>query len=136
MKYLGWIIAIFLVAAIVYTYRTEYAPLKKDVIELREEISMWEDVLRGEQGVKGERQRFAIDRFFDNGKLTPFAEVEILRKFDLRNRGVEIYLTAPNAFARASDLLRFFTEQRISYRNLAMYVVVDSVERFEYKFVK
>lgn len=136
MRYLGWIIALILLAAIIYTYRTQYVPLKKDVTDLREEISMWEDVLRGEQGVKGERQRFATDRFFENDKLTPFAEVEILRKFDLRNRGVEIYLTAPNAFARASDLLRFFTEQHIKYRNLSMYVVVDSVERFEYKFVK
>lgn len=136
MKYLGWMIAILLVVAFFYAYRTKYAPLKKDVTELREEISMWEDVLRGEQGVKGERQRFAPDRFFENDKLTPFAEVEILRKFDLRNRGVEIYLTAPNAFLRAGDLLRFFTEQHIKYRNLSMYVVVDSVERFEYKFVK
>ncbi|UCD05495.1 MAG: hypothetical protein JSV98_10370 [candidate division WOR-3 bacterium] len=136
MKYLGWIVAILLVAVFFYAYRTKYAPLKKDVTELREEISMWEDVLRGEQGVKGERQRFAPDRFFDDGKLTPFAEVEILRKFDLRNRGVEIYLTAPNAFSRAGDLLRFFNEQHIKYRNLSMYVVVDSVERFEYKFVK
>ncbi|MDH4211425.1 MAG: hypothetical protein OEV79_08245 [candidate division WOR-3 bacterium] len=136
MKYLGWIIAILLVAALFYAYRTKYAPLKKDVTELREEISMWEGVLRGEQGVKGERERFATDRFFDNDKLTPFAEVEILRKFDLRNRGVEIYLTAPNAFTRAGDLLRFFTEQHIKYRNLSMYVAVDSVERFEYKFIK
>ncbi len=136
MKYLGWVIAILLVAALFYAYRTEYAPLKKDVNELREEISMWEDVLRGEQGVKGERERFATDRFFDNDKLTPFAEVEILRKFDMRNRGVEIYLTAPNAFTRSGDLLRFLTEQHIKYRNLSMYVAVDSVERFEYKFIK
>ena len=136
MKYLGWVIAIFLVAAVIYTYRTQYMPLKKDVTDLREEISMWEDVLRGEQGVKGERQRFATDRFFENDKLTPFAEVEILRKFDLRNRGIEIYLTAPKAFVRANDLLRFFTEQHINYRNLSMYVVIDSVERFEYKFIK
>jgi hypothetical protein len=136
MKYLGWMIAILLLAALFYAYRTKYAPLEKDVTELREEISMWEDVLRGEQGVKGERERFATDRFFDNDKLTPFAEVEILRKFDLRNRGVEIYLTAPNAFTRAGDLLRFFTEQHIKYRNLSMYVAIDSVERFEYKFIK
>ncbi|UCG30807.1 MAG: hypothetical protein JSV53_02730 [candidate division WOR-3 bacterium] len=136
MKYIGWIIAILLFALLLYTYRTKYAPLQKDVTELREEISMWEDVLRGEKGVKGERQRFATDRFFDNDKLTPFAEVEILRKFDMRNRGIEIYLTAPNAFTRAGDLLRFFSEQHIKYRNLSLYAAVDSIERFEYKFIK
>jgi hypothetical protein len=136
MKYLGWLLSILLLAAVFYAYRTRYLPLTSDVAQLREEISMWEEVLKGEKGVKGERQRFSIDRFFEDDKLTPFAEVEILRKFDMRNRGIEIYLTAPNAFKRAGDLLRFFTEQHIKYRSLSMYVVVDSVERFEYKFIK
>ena len=136
MKYLGWIVSILLAASMYYTYRTKYLPIKEDVHELREEISMWEDVLKGEKGIKGERQRFATDRFFADDRLTPFAEVEILRKFDRRSKGIEIYLTAPKAFTRAGDVLRFLAEQHISYKNLSLFVVTDSIERFEYKFIK
>ncbi|KPK63952.1 hypothetical protein AMJ83_04575 [candidate division WOR_3 bacterium SM23_42] len=136
MKYLGWILSILLAVGMYYTYRTKYLPLMEDVSELREEISMWEDVLKGEKGIKGERQRFTTERFFTGDRLTPFAEVEILRKFDMRNKGIEIYLTAPKAFTRAGDLLRFLAEQHINYKNLSLFVVVDSTERFEYKFIK
>jgi hypothetical protein len=136
MKYLGWIISIILLAGLYYVYRTSYVPLKEDVQELQQEITMWEGVLKGEKGVKGDRQRFATDRFFADDKLTPFAEVEILRKFDRRNKGIEIYITAPDAFTRAGDLLAFLAEQHIRYKSLALYVAIDTVERFEYKFIK
>jgi hypothetical protein len=136
MKYLGWIVSILLAAGLYYMYRTSYLPLKEDIKELQQEISMWESVLKGEKGVKGERQRFATERFFADDKLTPFAEVEILRKFDMRNKGIEIYITAPGAFTRAGDFLGFLAEQHIKYRSLSLYVAVDSVERFEYKFIK
>ncbi len=135
MKYLGWLLTILLVAGIYYTYRTRYLPLREDIKDLQEEISMWENVLKGEKGVKGERQRFATDRFFADNQLTPFAEVEILRKFDMRNKGIEIYITAPRAFVRTADLLKFLAEQHIKYRSLSLYVAIDSVERFEYKFI-
>ncbi len=136
MKYLGWIVSILLAAGLFYTYRTRYVPLKQDIEELRQEISMWEGVLKGEKGVKGERQSFPTDRFFADNKLTPFAEVEILRKFDMRDKGIEIYITAPGAFSRAADFISFLAEQHIKYRNLSLYVAVDSIERFEYKFIK
>jgi hypothetical protein len=136
MKYLGWILSVLLIAGIYYIYRTNYLPLREDVEELQQEISMWEGVLKGEKGVKGERQRFTTERFFADDKLTPFAEVEILRKFDMRNKGIELYITAPGAFTRASDLLAFLAEQHIKYRSLSLYVAVDTVERFEYKFIK
>lgn len=136
MKYIGWIVCCLLAAGGYYAYRTQYLPLKNDVRGLREEIYMWEEVVKGDKGVRGERERFATDRFFDDDKLTPFAEVELLRRFDMRDRGIEIYITAPGAFKRAGDLLRFFTEQHIRYRNLSFFVMVDSVERFEYTFIK
>lgn len=136
MKYLGWILCILLLAAGLYLYRTKYLPLQKDVRGLRQEIYMWEEVVKGDKGVRGERERFTPDRFFADDKLTPFAEVELLRKLDMRDRGIELYITAPGAFARAGDLLRFFAEQHIRYRNLSLFVVVDSVERFEYTFIK
>lgn len=135
MKYLGWLISILLIVMVYYVYRTRYLPLREDVGDLQEEIAMWENVLKGEKGVKGERQRFTTDRFFSDNKLTPFAEVEILRKFDMRNKGIEIYITAPRAFVRTADLLRFLAEQHIKYRSLSLYVAIDSVERFEYKFI-
>jgi hypothetical protein len=116
MKYLGWTISLLLAAGLFYTYRTRYLPLKHDIDELKQEISMWEDVLKGEKGVKGERESFPTDRFFADDKLTPFAEVEILR--------------------RAGDVIRFLAEQHIKYRNLSLYVAIDSTERFEYKFIK
>ena len=136
MKYLGWIISICLAVAVYYVYRSQYVPLRQDIKELQEEISMWENVLKDEKGVRGERQRFPTDRFFTDDELTPFAEVEIIRSFDLRNRGIEIYITAPGAFTRASDLLQFLAEQHIRYKSLSLYVAVDTVERFEYKFIK
>lgn len=136
MKYLGWVISIILVVGLFYTYRTRYLPLKQDIDELRQEISMWEGVLKGEKGVKGERQSFPTDRFFAGDKMTPFAEVEILRRFDMRDKGIEVYITAPGAFSRAADFISFLAEQHIKYRNLSLYVAIDSVERFEYKFIK
>jgi hypothetical protein len=136
MKYIGWIVSILLVAGGYYGYRAKYVPLKNDVRGLREEIYMWEEVVKGDKGIRGERERFAPDRFFDNDKLTPFAEVELLRKFDMRDRSLEIYITAPGAFKRAGDLLRFFNEQHIRYRSLSFFVAVDTVERFEYTFTK
>ena len=136
MRYLGWIVCIIVLAAGFYGYRTKYLPLQKDVQALREEIHMWEDVVKGDKGVRGERQRFAPERFFEENKLTPFAEVELLRTFDMRDRSIELYITAPGAFARAGDLLRFFAEQHIRYRSLSLFVVVDSVERFEYTLIR
>jgi hypothetical protein len=136
MKYLGWTISLLLAAGLFYTYRTRYLPLKHDIDELKQEISMWEDVLKGEKGVKGERESFPTDRFFADDKLTPFAEVEILRRFDMHAKGIEIYITAPGAFSRAGDVIRFLAEQHIKYRNLSLYVAIDSTERFEYKFIK
>jgi hypothetical protein len=135
MKYLGWIIVIILVIGFIYLYHTKYVPLKHDIGELGQEISMWQDVLEGEKTIKGDKQSFPSDRFFTEDKLTPYAEVEILRRFDMRNKGIEIYISAPRAFARAAELLAFFAEQHIRYRNLSMYVAIDSTERFEYKFI-
>lgn len=136
MKYLGWIISIILVVGLFYIYKTRYLPLKEDVNELREEISMWENILKGEKGIKGDLHRFPTDRFFENNKLTPYAEVEILRKFDMSYKGIEIYISAPKAFMRAEDLTRFLAEQQIKYQNLTLFVDIDSIERFEYKFIK
>jgi len=136
MKYLGWIISVLLIIAVYYAYRTHYLPLKEDIDKLEDEITMWENVLRGEKGISGDRHRFAPERFFKDDKLTPYAEVEILRRFDILHKGIELYISAPKALTRAEDVLRFLAEQKIEYKNLSCIVVIDSVERFEYKFVK
>ena len=136
MKYLGWFICIVLLIVIYYTYRTQYLPLANDLNKLEEEISMWENVLQSEKGMSGDRNRFPIQRFFENDKLTPYGEVEILRRFDRGYRGIEIYISAPKALTRAEDLLRFLDEQKITYQNLYFLVVIDSFEKFEYKFIK
>lgn len=136
MKYLGWIITIILILAFCFTYKTQYLPLKEDINKLEKEIAMWENVLKGEKGMSGDRNRFATERFFKDNKLTPYGEVEILRKFDTHYKGVELYISAPKAFKRAKDVLRFLSDQRIIYKTLSCIVVIDSIERFEYKFVK
>ena len=128
--------SIILLIALYYTYRTQYLPLKKDLTKLEEEIAMWEDLLKGEKGLIGDRNRVAVERFFEYDKLTPYAEVEILRRFDRSYKGIEIYLSAPNALDRAKDLLRFMADQKVEYRNMSCFVVFDSTEKFEYKFVK
>jgi hypothetical protein len=136
MKYLGWIISIFLIVVFYYTYKTQYVPLKTDLDKLEEEIAMWENVLKGEKGLDSTRDRFAVDRFFINDKLSPYGEVEILRKFDLNYRGIEIYISAPHAIERATDVITFLAEQKLVYQNFSCFVFIDSIERFEYKFVK
>ncbi len=136
MKLLGWIICILLIIAFYFTYRTKYVPLQKDIDKLEKEITMWENVLKGEKGLTGDRNRFATERFFEDDELTPYAEVEILRKFDTHYKGIELFISAPRAFKRAKDVLRFLSDQRITFKNLACFVVIDSTERFEYKFIK
>lgn len=136
MKYLGWIIAGLVTAALLYCYQAHYRPLRANVATLEREIAMWEEVLRDEQGLSGDRNRFPPDRFFEQDRLTPYAEVEILRRFDLHNKGIEIYVSAPHAIARAQDILRFLNEQHISYGLLHLHAEMDSVERFEYKYIK
>ncbi|KPJ73861.1 hypothetical protein AMJ52_02925 [candidate division TA06 bacterium DG_78] len=136
MKYLGWIISIVLIIVIYYTYKTQYVPIKTDLDKLEEEIAMWENVLKGEKGMDGTRDRFAIDRFFRDDRLSPYGEVEILRKFDQNYTELEIYISAPHAITRATDVIAFLADQKLVYENFTCYVVIDSIERFEYKLVK
>ena len=136
MKYLGWMISLILTFVFYIGYQTQYAPLKRDVHKLEKEIAMWENVLKGEKGLSGNRNRFTTERFFEKNKLTPYAEVDILRKFELHHKGLELYISAPKALERAKDVLRFLAEQRIEYQYLRCIAVIDSVEEFEYRYIK
>jgi hypothetical protein len=136
MKYVGWIISVCLIVVFYYTYKTQYLPLKTDLDKLEEEIAMWENVLKGEKGMDSTRDRFVVDRFFKNDRLSPYGEVEMLRKFDPHYKGLEIYISAPNAITRATDVITFLAEQKLIYQNFTCFVFIDSIERFEYKFLK
>lgn len=136
MKYLGWVVSVCLIILFFFTYKTKYIPLQKELEKLEREISMWETVLKGEKGLIGDRNRLTTERFFEDDELTPYGEVEILRKFDTSHQGLELYISAPRAFKRSKDVLRFLADQRVTFRNLTCYVVIDSTERFEYKFIK
>lgn len=136
MKYIGWIISLILVVSFYILYKAQYAPMADEITKLEKEIAMWENVLKGEKGLTGDRYRFATDRFFKEDRLTPYGEVEILRKFELGYAGVDLYISAPNALARATDVISFLSSQRIGYKSISCIVVIDSVERFEYKFSK
>lgn len=134
MRYFGWILSLILAVGFYVAYTTQYRPLRNDVEELQKEIDMWEKVLKNEKGLTGDRNRFATERFFKNDVLTPYGEVEILRKFDLTQKGVEIYISAPNAFQRTQSVMKFLHEQRLLYKTVNCIAEIDSLERFEYKF--
>jgi hypothetical protein len=136
MKYLGWIIALIAIICTGYLYQTKYAPLKASINKLEQEIAMWEDVLKGEKGLTGDRNSFPAERFFDDDKLTAYAEVEIIRRFDQHYKGIEIFISAPNALTRIKDVLRFLDEQKIEYLSMYCIAVIDSIEKFEYKYTK
>lgn len=136
MKVLGWIICIVLIGIFFVAYRTQYVPLRHNVEKLNQEIAMWENVLKGEKGLKGDRYRFPTERFFEEDVLTPYGEVEILRSFDTSYRGLELLISAPRAFKRASSVISFLSDQRITFKEFSCIVVIDSLEKFEYKFTK
>lgn len=134
MRYSGWIISVVLAVGFYVAYTTQYRPMRDDVVELQKEIAMWENMLKDEKGLSGDRSRFATERFFHGDKLTPYGEVEILRKFDLTQKGVEMYISAPHAFQRAQSVMQFLHDQRLLYKNIVCIAEIDSIERFEYKF--
>ena len=136
MRYLGWIVSLAIAIVFLIAYKTQYVPLSQDVRKLESEISMWETVLKDEKGWTGERNRFSVERFFDGNRLSPYAEVEMLRRLTPEYKGIEIYISAPDALTRAHDVVRFFAEQRIGYKTIYCVIDTDSLERFEYKFVK
>ncbi|HEX7319030.1 MAG TPA: hypothetical protein VF399_01585 [bacterium] len=136
MKYLGWIIAIITMIFAAYLYQSKYVPLKASISKLEQEIAMWEDVLKGEKGLTGDRNSFPAERFFDDDKLTAYAEVEIIRRFDPHYKGIEIFISAPNALTRIKDILRFLDEQKIEYQSMYCIAIIDSIEKFEYKYTK
>jgi hypothetical protein len=136
MKVLGWIVSAILIVAVLVVYRIHYVPLRGDVEKLNQEITMWENVLKGEKGLTGDRYRLPTERFFADDNLTPYGEVEILRNFDTSYRGLELYISSPRAYRRAKSVLAFMSDQRITFREFACYVVIDSLEKFEYKFTK
>jgi hypothetical protein len=136
MKYLSWIIIIVLVLGGYYFYRARYLPLKSSTNKLKEEIKMWEETIKNEKGIRGDFERLPANKFFQNDKLTAYGEVEIMRRFDRHYRGIEIYISAPNALKRMADLLRFLNEQRIDYLSIYCTATIDSVERFDYKYTK
>jgi hypothetical protein len=55
MRYLGWIIALVTIVFAVYLYQSKYVPLKTSINKLEQEIAMWEEVLKGEKGISGDR---------------------------------------------------------------------------------
>ena len=136
MRYLGWIVSLAIAIVFLIAYKTQYIPLSQDVRKLESEISMWETVLKDEKGWIGERNRFSVERVFDGNRLTPYAEVEMLRSLTPDYKGLELYISSPDALTRAHDVVRFLAEQRIGYKTVYCVIDNDSLERFEYKFVK
>ncbi|MCX7995347.1 MAG: hypothetical protein N3A65_06215 [candidate division WOR-3 bacterium] len=136
MKYIPWILLIIFIIAGYVFYKTEYLPLKNSTDKLKDEIKMWEETIKSEKGIRGDFERLPVEKFFQDDKLTPYGEVEIMRRFDRQYQGVEIYISAPRALKRLADLLRFLDEQRLDYRSMYFTAVIDSIERFDYKYTK
>lgn len=136
MKYFSLIIIIILIAIGYYFYSAHYLPLKHNTNKLKEEIKMWEETIKNQKGMRGDFEKLPANKFFQNDKLTPYGEVEIMRRFDRHYKGIEIYISAPNALKRMADLLRFFDEQKIDYLTIYCTAEIDSIERFDYKYTK
>lgn len=136
MKYISWIIIAILIIMGYYFYNTRYLPLKQSTDRLKEEIKMWEETIKNEKGIRGDFERLPPDKFFKDDKLTPYGEVEIMRRFDRHYKGIEIYISAPNALRRMAELLKFLHEQRLDYMSMYFTAVIDSIERFDYKYTK
>lgn len=136
MKYIPWIIILVLLIVAYSFYKTQYLPIKKSTDKLTDEIKMWEEMVKSEKGIHGDFERLPAEKFFENDKLTPYGEVEIMRRFERHYKGIEIYISAPNALKRMADLLRFLNEQRIDYYTIYCTAVIDSIERFDYKYTK
>lgn len=136
MKYVSLIIIIMLLLGGYYFYRVQYLSLKQTTDKLKEEIKMWEETIKNQKGIRGDFEKLPANKFFQNDKLTPYGEVEIMRRFDRHYKGVEIYISAPNAIKRMADLLRFFDEQKIDYLTIYCTAEIDSIERFDYKYTK
>ena len=97
---------------------------------------MWEETIKSEKGIRGDFETLPVDKFFKDDKLTPYGEVEIIRRFDRHYQGIEIYISAPNALKRMAELVKFLQEQRINYMSMYFTAVIDSIERFDYKYTK
>ncbi|MGQ9702320.1 MAG: hypothetical protein ACUVQ3_06970 [bacterium] len=136
MKYLALIIIIILVAFGYYFYSVHYLPLKQNTDKLKEEIKMWEETVKNQKGIRGDFEQLPANKFFQDDQLTPYGEVEIMRRFDRHYKGIEIYISAPNALKRMADLLRFLNEQKIDYQTIYCTAEIDSIERFDYKYTK
>lgn len=136
MKYISWIIILILIIIGYYFYRTQYLPVKNSTDKLKEEIRMWEETIKSEKGIRGDFENLPAGKFFQDDKLTPYGEVEIMRRFDRHYKGIEIYISAPNALKRMADLLKFLQEQRLVYMSMYFTAVIDSIERFDYKYTK
>jgi|UniRef100_A0A7V3VU32 hypothetical protein len=136
MKYIPWIIIFILILGGYYFYKNNYLPLHRTNERLEEEIQMWEETVKGEKGIRGDYERLPVEKLFENDKLTPYGEIEIMRRFDRHYKGIEIYISAPNALARLAEVLRFLNEQKLDYATMNLTGVVDSIERFGYKYIK
>ncbi len=136
MKYISWIIIIILIFFGYHLYKTQYLPLKSSTDRLKQEIKMWEETIKGEKGIRGDFERLPPEKFFEDDKLTPYGEVEIIRRFDRHYKGIEIYISAPKALKRTAELLKFMNEQRLDYMMMYFTAAIDSIERFDYKYTK
>ncbi|MEO0137289.1 MAG: hypothetical protein ABIL39_05445 [candidate division WOR-3 bacterium] len=136
MRYIPWILLVIFIIFGYLFYRTQYLPVKNSTDRLKEEIKMWEETIKSEKGIRSDFERLPVEKLFQDDKLTPYGEVEIMRQFDRRYQGIEIYISAPNALKRLADLLRFMHEQRLAYRSMYFTAVIDSIERFDYKYTK
>jgi len=136
MKYISWVIIFILLILGYYFYRTQYLPVKNSTDKLKEEIKMWEETIKSEKGIRGDFEHLPANKFFEDDRLTPYGEVEIMRRFDRHYKGIEIYISAPNALKRMAELLKFLQEQRLDYMSMYFTAVIDSIERFDYKYTK
>lgn len=118
MRYLGWILFILLLILDIWFYRFHYRHLHNDIVSLRREIAMWEDLLEKEKNARQTETRFSFDmeKFFasDADRLSPYGEIELARILgSMKNKRVVLLVYCNNPARYTASITKFISDQKL-----------------------
>jgi hypothetical protein len=116
MRFLGWIFFVLLLIFDIWFYRFQYRHLHNDIVSLRREIAMWEDLLEKEKNARETETRFSFDmeKFFasDADRLSPYGEIELARILNsVKGRRVVLLVYCNNPARYTASITKFISDQ-------------------------
>jgi hypothetical protein len=116
MRFLGWIFFVLLLIFDIWFYRFQYRHLHNDIVSLRREIAMWEDLLEKEKNARETETRFSFDmeKFFasDADRLSPYGEIELARILNsVKGRRVVLLVYCNNLARYTASITKFISDQ-------------------------